>query len=38
MAVASHCYYEKVRRAIDNSIVSYLPKYFYHFPAADRAE
>ena len=29
MAVASYCYYEKVRRMIGTAIVSYLVKYFY---------
>ena len=35
MAVASYCYYEKVRRTIGTTIVSYLLKYFYYFSAAE---
>ena len=35
MAVASYCYYEKVRRTIGTAIVSYLLKYFYSFSAAE---
>ena len=35
MAVASYCYYEKVRRTIVTAIVSYLLKYFYSFSAAE---
>ena len=35
MAVASYCYYEKVRRTIGTAIVSYLLKYFYFFSAAE---
>ena len=31
MAVASCCYYEKVRRTMRTAIVSYLFKYFYSF-------
>ena len=34
MAVASYCYYEKVRRTVGTAIVSYLVKYFYSFLAA----
>ena len=34
MAVASYCYYEKVRRTIATAIVSYLFKYFYSFSPA----
>ena len=35
MAVASYCYYEKVRRTIGTAIVSYLLKYFHFFSAAE---
>ena len=35
MAVASYCYYEKVRRAMYTATVSYLLKYFYTFTAAE---
>ena len=35
MAVASYCYYEKVRRTMHTAILSYLLKYFYSFPAAE---
>ena len=35
MAVASYCYYEKVRRTKRTAIVSYLLKYFYSFSAAE---
>ena len=35
MAVASYCYYEKVRRTMRTAIVSYLLKYFYSFSAAE---
>ena len=35
MAVASYCYYEKVRRMTGTAIVSYLLKYFYSFSAAE---
>ena len=35
MAVASYCYYEKVRRTMRIAIVSYLLKYFYSFSAAE---
>ena len=35
MAVASYCYYEKVRRTMHTAIVSYLLKYFYSFSAAE---
>ena len=35
MAVASYCYYEKVRRAIGTAILSYLLKYCYSFSAAE---
>ena len=35
VAVASYCYYEKVRRTMRTAIVSYLLKYFYSFSAAE---
>ena len=35
MAVASYCYYEKVRRTMRTAIVSYLLEYFYSFSAAE---
>ena len=35
MAVASYCFYEKVRRTMHTAIVSYLLKYFYSFSAAE---
>ena len=35
MAVASCCYYEKVRRTMRTAIVSYLLKCFYSFSAAE---
>ena len=35
MAVASYCYYEKVRRKIGTAIVSHVLKYFYSFSAAE---
>ena len=35
MAVASYCYYEKVRRTMRTAIVSYLLKFFYSFSAAE---
>ena len=35
MAVASYCYYQKVRRTMRNAIVSYLLKYFYSFSTAE---
>ena len=35
MAVASYCYYEKVRRTMRTAIVSYLLKCFYSFSAAE---
>ena len=35
MAVASYCYYEKVRRTMCTAIVSYLYKYFYSFSSAE---
>ena len=35
MAVATYCYYEKVRRTMRTAIVSYLLKYFYSFSAAE---
>ena len=35
MAVASYCYYEKVRRTMRIATVSYLLKYFYFFLAAE---
>ena len=35
MAVASYCYYEKVRRTMRTVIVSYLLKYFLFFSAAE---
>ena len=34
MAVASYCFYERVRRTMRTAIVSYLLKYFYSFSAA----
>ena len=34
MAVASCCYYEKVRRTMYTAVVSYLLNYFYSFSAA----
>ena len=34
MAVASHCYYEKMHRTLRTAGVSYLLKYFYYFSAA----
>ena len=34
MAVASYCYYEKMRRMIGPAIVSYFLKYFCYFSAA----
>ena len=35
MAVASYCFYEKVRRTMRTVIISYLLKYFYSFSAAE---
>ena len=35
MAVASYCYYKKVRRTMPPAIVSYLLKYLYSFSAAE---
>ena len=35
MAVASYCYYEKVRRMIGTAIVSYFLKYLHSFSAAE---
>ena len=35
MAVASYCYYEKVRRTMHTAIISYLLKYFYYFSAVE---
>ena len=35
MAVASYCYYKKVRRTMRTAIVSYLLKYFYSLSAAE---
>ena len=35
MAVASYCYYEKVRRMMHTAIVLYLLKYFYSFSGAE---
>ena len=35
MAVASYCYYEKVRRTMRTAIVSYLLMYFYSFSVAE---
>ena len=35
MAEASYCYYEKVRRTMRTTIVSYLLKYFYSFSVAE---
>ena len=34
MAVASYCYYEKVRKTMRTAFVWYLLKYFYSFSAA----
>ena len=35
MAVASYCYYEKVRRTMRTANVSYLLKYFVSFSATE---
>ena len=35
MTVAFYCYYEKVRRTMCTSTVSYLLKYFYSFSAVE---
>ena len=35
MAVASYCYYEKVRRTMRTAIVSQLLKFFYSFSTAE---
>ena len=35
MAVASYCYYEKVRRMMRTAIVPYLLKYFHSFSAVE---
>ena len=35
MAVASYCYYEKVRRTMRTANVSYLFQYFYSFSVAE---
>ena len=35
MAVASYCYYQKVRRTMRTAIVSYLLKYFVSFSATE---
>ena len=35
MAVASYCYYEKVRRTMRTAIVLYLLMYFYSFSVAE---
>ena len=35
MAVVSYCYYEKLRRTMRTTIMSYLLEYFYSFSAAE---
>ena len=35
MAVVSYCFYEKLRRTMRTTIMSYLLEYFYTFSAAE---